>query len=137
MASFSDIDGKLQQANLHKEKGNEFFKEGIRLASQKDDNSTKRFRKAKIEYAKVFAFTSGLPGSKRGLDGVSSMAAGRDPDASITSEQEAIAVDLEVTTRFDDCMLVTNCDLIYFQKGEHGRLPHQDESAARRLGASE
>lgn len=81
MASISE---KLSKAEEHKLKGNEYFKQ-------------QKYKKAIVSYNTVAAFTRGLPGSKRGLDGVSSMAVKANGEDLITPEEEAKATDLECT----------------------------------------
>ena len=72
------IEELLQEAARYKEEGNELFASG-------------QYKKAISKYSTVFAFTRGLPGSKRGMDNIASMAVGTPIDPSLDQR----AVELE------------------------------------------
>ena len=81
-----DIEGKLLRATAHKDEGNEYFKGG-------------NYKKAISCYAKVVAYTKGLPGSKRGGmgggGGIVDMVAGSMAQVQVTPEEDQRAIDLE------------------------------------------
>ena len=89
------IEGKLSVATEYKEAGNVFFK----------DND---FKKAVSSYAKVLAFVRGLPGSKRGLEGVGQLAADYSTAVTVTPEQDQQAAELE-------CVVMTNMATCYLK----------------------
>lgn len=90
------IDGKLSTATDYKEEGNTHFKDG-------------NYKKAVSSYAKVLAFVRGLPGSKRGLEGIGAMAAdhGHAAVETVSVEQDQRAGELErvVLTNIATCYL--------------------------------
>lgn len=78
------------------DEGNEHFKKGD-------------FKKAKSCYGKVLAFTRGLPGSTRGMEGMVEMAAKKSSgvESVVTIEEDQQAVELEVIaqTNMATCFL--------------------------------
>ena len=90
------IEGKLSTATEYKEEGNSHFKDG-------------NYKKAVSSYAKVLAFVRGLPGSKRGLEGIGAMAAdhGSSAVAPVSADQDRRAGELEtvVLTNIATCYL--------------------------------
>jgi hypothetical protein len=101
-----DTEGKLQMAARLKEEGNELFKGG-------------NFRKAITSYAKVTAYTKGLPGSVRngksggGIlqmagDGLSATSKGL-----VAGEQEQRSIDLEAIAFTNMVRWDTNALLFY------------------------
>ena len=89
------IEGKLSIATEYKEAGNVFFKEND-------------FKKAVSSYAKVLAFVRGLPGSKRGLEGVGQLAADYSTAVTVTPDQDQQAAELE-------CVVMTNMATCYLK----------------------
>lgn len=84
-SSPSAIELKLVQAGKYKDTGNTLFKEG-------------KYKRAISKYSTVMAFTTGLPGSKRGLhEGMAQVASQNSLSKSVTFEEEACAVELEKT----------------------------------------
>ena len=97
------IEGKIARAMQYKEDGNVLFKDG-------------HYKKAVSTYAKVLAFVRGLPGSKRGLNGWSDLAAGipmgyGGAEERVTPEQDAQSGELEA-------VVVTNMATCYLKLGE-------------------
>lgn len=74
------IEERLAEALQHKEKGNELFREGL-------------YQRAISKYSTVFAYTRGLPGSSRGVEGVAKMAV--PAGAKIAAELDTQAMELE------------------------------------------
>ena len=84
----TDIQGKIDTAIDYKNKGNEFFKNGM-------------FKKAIVNYSMALAFTKGLPGRKQGLEGVSQMAMNesKGSEEQISPEQDAAVGELDVVIK--------------------------------------
>ena len=77
------IDNKIAEGLRYKLIGNELFKEG-------------RYKSAISKYGTVLAYIRGLPGSKRGLDGIAAMAVPKDANnGGVSVEQEASTLDIE------------------------------------------
>ena len=105
------IEGKLLIATEYKEAGNVFFKEND-------------FKKAVSSYAKVLAFVRGLPGSKRGLEGVGQLAADYTTAVTVTPEQDQQAAELE-------CVVMTNMATCYLkQKNPRKAVEYVDKTLA-------
>lgn len=83
----SDITSKLQQANIHREEGNAHFKSGM-------------FKRAISCYGKALAYTRGLPGSNRGLDGIAAMSTQTvSHEHKVSKEDENKAIEIEVAVQ--------------------------------------
>ncbi|KAJ1431003.1 hypothetical protein B484DRAFT_418587 [Ochromonadaceae sp. CCMP2298] len=81
---YGSIGGKIEKAADYKNQGNECFKEGA-------------YKKAMVNYSKGLAFTKGLPGRSKGMDGLSKMAMENcKAKETITPEQDAACNELEV-----------------------------------------
>jgi tetratricopeptide (TPR) repeat protein len=85
-SSIPTIESKLNKAEQYKLEGNEHFK-------------NQKFKKAISSYGKVLAYTKGLPGSTRGLSGVSEMASQSCRETSITEEEESRSILIETTVQ--------------------------------------
>ena len=84
----ADIQGKIETAIDYKNKGNEYFKNGLH-------------KKAIVNYSTALAFTKGLPGRKQGLEGVSQMAMNESKSSGeqISPEQDQAVSDLDVVLK--------------------------------------
>jgi tetratricopeptide (TPR) repeat protein len=94
----SAISKKIDTAAGYKNKGNECFKEGA-------------FKKALINYSKGLAFTKGLPGRSKGLDGLSKLAMDSVSKADKVSPEDDMAIhEIEVVlkTNIATCCLKLN-----------------------------
>lgn len=82
----SSIGDRIAKGEEYKSKGNELFKAG-------------KYKSAISKYGTVLAYIRGLPGSKRGLDGVASMInSSQEGVSDITTEQELSTTELEKVT---------------------------------------
>lgn len=92
-----DVHGKLEMALHFKELGTALFKNCD-------------YKKAIVNYGKAVAFTKGLPGSKRGLEGMGAMAANSSTIEPISEENDQKAIDLELIslTNIATCYLKLN-----------------------------
>ena len=74
--SVQSIEFKIEAGLRYKQLGNDLFKEG-------------KYKSAISKYGTVLAYVRGLPGSKRGLDGIASMAvSGGNVNSDGVSEQQ-------------------------------------------------
>eukprot|EP01031_Cornospumella_fuschlensis_P041420 gene41420-50539_t len=90
------VEGKLEVAKDYKEKGNEFFKQGL-------------YGKAKVQYGTAIAFIKGLPGRKDAVG---------DPMAQMMMESrntEVLAPELLAEITELDCVLKTNMSVCYLK----------------------
>jgi tetratricopeptide (TPR) repeat protein len=79
------IEDRIAQGEEYKRKGNELFKAG-------------KYKSAISKYGTVLAFIRGLPGSKRGLDGVAAMVNTTGAAAVVSQQQELDTTELEKVT---------------------------------------
>lgn len=78
----SSIQGKLEEANRYKDLGNQLFKEGA-------------YKKAITKYGIVLAYVRGLPGSKRDLEGIATMANTIHTGNSVSEEEDGQSLEIE------------------------------------------
>jgi len=81
----ASIEDRIAQGEEYKRKGNELFKLG-------------KYKSAISKYGTVLAYIRGLPGSKRGLDGVAAMVNTSNGEQEVTPEQEQDTNELEKVT---------------------------------------
>ncbi|RYH16706.1 tetratricopeptide repeat protein [archaeon] len=102
------VEGKIEIAKEHKEKGNDFFKQG-------------QFGKAKVQYGTAIAYIKGLPGRK---DAVS------DPMAQMMMDSrktDTLTPELLTEITELDCVLKTNMSVCYLKLNK----PHDALQAAK------
>lgn len=102
------VEGKIEVAKEYKEKGNEFFKQGL-------------FGKAKVQYGTAIAYIKGLPGRKDAVG---------DPMAQMMMESrntDTLTPELLAEITELDCVLKTNMSVCYLKLNK----PHEALQAAK------